>query len=91
MDTVFVNQDNDGKEIDDSALEAAEDLAGLWLDHDDTISVDDTVRGMRRGRRFDTDAFIASTCKKYGETLCTANDKHYKAINGLMIDVFRPS
>jgi len=36
------------------------------------------------------DALIGATCSNYGLTLCTANDKHYKIINDLEIDVFRP-
>lgn len=36
------------------------------------------------------DALIAATCTEYSETLCTANDKHYKVISGLNLDVFRP-
>ncbi len=36
------------------------------------------------------DALIASTCTKYGYTLVTANDKHYRHINSLHLDIFRP-
>ncbi len=36
------------------------------------------------------DALIAATATEYGLTLITANDKHYKMINGLDISVFRP-
>jgi len=36
------------------------------------------------------DALIGATCSNYGLTLCTANDKHYKIINDLEIEVFRP-
>lgn len=32
---------------------AAMELAGLWKDHENELSVDETVRNMRRGRRFD--------------------------------------
>ena len=35
------------------------------------------------------DALIAATCSNYGLVLCTANDKHYKIINDLEINVFR--
>ena len=36
------------------------------------------------------DALIGATATEYGLTLVSANDKHYKAINGLDISVFRP-
>lgn len=36
------------------------------------------------------DALIASTCLLYGMSLVTANDKHYKFIKDLDIDIFRP-
>ena len=36
------------------------------------------------------DALIAGTCMEYNETLATANDKHYKVVEGLQMTVFRP-
>lgn len=36
------------------------------------------------------DALIAGTCIENDEVLFTANDKHYKAITGLKLQVFRP-
>ena len=36
------------------------------------------------------DALIAATATEYGLTLITANDKHYKVINGLDMAIFRP-
>ena len=36
------------------------------------------------------DSLIASTCMTYGATLITANDKHYKVVKDLQIEVFRP-
>jgi predicted nucleic acid-binding protein len=36
------------------------------------------------------DALIAATAISLGATLVTANDKHYRMIDGLNIDVFRP-
>jgi len=36
------------------------------------------------------DAFIASTALANGLTVMTANDKHYKAVNQLAIEIFRP-
>jgi predicted nucleic acid-binding protein len=36
------------------------------------------------------DALIAATAISLGATLVTANDKHYRMIDGLDIEVFRP-
>lgn len=36
------------------------------------------------------DALIAATCKEYGEILYTSNDKHYKVVDGLKMQIFRP-
>lgn len=36
------------------------------------------------------DALIGSICIKNEETLCTANDKHYKVIPNLKLEIFRP-
>ena len=36
------------------------------------------------------DALIAATALTYSETLCTGNDKHFKPVNGLVIEQFRP-
>lgn len=36
------------------------------------------------------DALIAGTCLKMNRKLLTANDKHYRVVDGLDIDVFRP-
>ena len=36
------------------------------------------------------DALIAGTCMEYSEPLVTANDKHYRVVEGLQIVVFRP-
>ena len=36
------------------------------------------------------DALIGATCTNYGMTLYTANDKHYKVIKDLDINIFRP-
>ena len=36
------------------------------------------------------DALIAGTCMEQNETLVTANDKHYRAVEGLQMTVFRP-
>ena len=36
------------------------------------------------------DAFIASTCINSQEVLMTANDKHYRFIDQIKMDVFRP-
>ena len=36
------------------------------------------------------DSLIASTCTTCGATLITANDKHYRVIKDLDIEIFRP-
>ena len=36
------------------------------------------------------DALIAATALEYGLTVLTANDKHFNAIEGLMVEVFTP-
>lgn len=36
------------------------------------------------------DALIASTATSIGEVLLTANDKHYRFIDGLDFEIFRP-
>jgi hypothetical protein len=36
------------------------------------------------------DALIAATAIEHGLALCTANQKHFKAIQGLKLKVFRP-
>ena len=36
------------------------------------------------------DALIGATCTTFGATLITANDKHYRVIKEINIEVFRP-
>ena len=36
------------------------------------------------------DALIAGTCMEQNEALVTANDKHYRVVEGLQMTVFRP-
>jgi len=36
------------------------------------------------------DALIAGTCVVENDTLVTANDKHYRVVQGLQMTVFRP-
>lgn len=46
-------QEHEQKEIELSKkMEAVDELYGLWAKHDNTISVDETVRTMRKGRTF---------------------------------------
>ena len=44
---------------------------------------------LRHGMQM-ADALIASTALSLGETLTTANDKHYRFIDGVDIEVFQP-
>lgn len=37
------------------------------------------------------DSLIASTATSYGMKLITANDKHYRVVKDIVIEVFRPS
>lgn len=36
------------------------------------------------------DALIAATALELGETLLTANDRHYRLIDSLVLEIFRP-
>jgi len=36
------------------------------------------------------DSLIGSTCSRYGLILITANDKHYKVLRDLDMEIFRP-
>ena len=36
------------------------------------------------------DSLIGSTCSKYGLTLITVNDKHYRVLRDVDIEIFRP-
>ena len=38
-----------------------------------------------------SDALIAATCIEENEALITGNDKHYKVIRNLQINIFRAS
>ena len=59
---VVIILDGLGSENDNDAAEekvrtrraAAKELAGLWKDQSDDVSVEEAVRDMRRGRSFDT-------------------------------------
>ena len=41
------------KNTDEKMRSAALGLAGLWKNHDNELSVEETVRNMRKGRHFD--------------------------------------
>jgi hypothetical protein len=46
--------DNTMEKIPDEKMRtAAMGLAGLWKNHDNELSVEETVRNMRKGRNFD--------------------------------------
>lgn len=53
LDSLWQRPSLDSLTSDDSRRQAALELAGLWKDHDNELSVEETVRNMRRGRRFD--------------------------------------
>jgi hypothetical protein len=42
-----------GKDPDEKMRTAALELAGLWKDHGNELSIEETVRDLRKGRRFD--------------------------------------
>lgn len=42
-----------GKNPDEKMRAAALGVAGLWKNHENELSVEETVRDMRKGRRFD--------------------------------------
>ena len=42
------------KNVDTKMRAAVMDLAGLWKDHDNILTVEESVRDMRKGRSFDT-------------------------------------
>ena len=53
MDSQSVLDKTTGKNPDDKMRTAALGLAGLWKNHENELSVDETVRNMRKGRSFD--------------------------------------
>lgn len=52
-DTIEESSQSTQKQLD-SKKAAARELAGMWKTHNPTGTVDDMVRGLRRGRWFDT-------------------------------------
>ena len=46
--------ENAKKNTNEKMRNAALGLAGLWSNHENTAPVDEVVRNMRKGRRFDT-------------------------------------
>ncbi len=53
MDSQSTFDKTAGKIPDEKMRTAALELAGLWKNHENELSVDETVREMRKGRRFD--------------------------------------
>jgi len=50
-----ITDQNSGKAQKRVSMEtSARELSGLWKTHNDTKSVEETVRTMRRGRQFDS-------------------------------------
>ena len=48
-----VEKDVGSKITEDEKLRVLEEVQGLWKNHDNSVSVDDYVRNMRRRRQFD--------------------------------------
>lgn len=47
------NKQSENQITDDYKRSIARNLAGLWKDHDNGATVEETVRTMRKGRSFD--------------------------------------
>lgn len=41
------------REVQENFDSAVDEAFGLWKDHDDSVSVDEYVRNLRKGRQFD--------------------------------------
>ncbi len=66
------------------------DIEIVQIDSDISAKAIDYVEEFYLSNSFEMgDALIAATCVRYGETLCTANDKHYKVVSELVLDIFR--
>ena len=48
-----VEKDVGSKITEEEKLRVLEEVQGLWKNHDNSVSVDDYVRNMRRRRQFD--------------------------------------
>lgn len=53
MDSQSAFDKTTGQNSDEKMRTAALGLAGLWKNHENELSVEETVRNMRKGRRFD--------------------------------------
>ena len=54
MSSPFAFQKQPVKNTEKKMRAAVMDLAGLWEGHENELSVEETVRDMRKGRSFDT-------------------------------------
>lgn len=54
MSSPFAFQKQPVKNTETKMRAAVMDLAGLWEGHENELSVEETVRDMRKGRSFDT-------------------------------------
>ena len=61
------------------------------INEDDSIHASEYVEKHFLSKNMEmADALIAATCVDNNEVLYTANDKHYKYVDGLNLKVFRP-
>lgn len=61
------------------------------INEDDSIHASEYVEKYFLSKNMEmADALIAATCVDNNEVLYTANDKHYKYVDGLNLKVFRP-
>lgn len=61
------------------------------IDNSISISARKHVKQFALSHRVEmADALIAATAIKYDETICTANIKHFKSINGLNLSQYYP-
>lgn len=70
------------KEMDVNIIPINEHISILASNYVDDYALSDSMQL--------ADALIAATCVQRKDALFTANDKHYKAVKDLQLNVFRP-